>query len=50
MVAEPQAIPTPIVGLTEHEADERRRNGQGNDVALETSRSYVHILRQNIIL
>jgi cation-transporting ATPase E len=35
-------------GLTESEAIARRARGQGNDVQLQTSRSYVQILRQNV--
>ncbi|NIS81130.1 MAG: HAD-IC family P-type ATPase [Anaerolineales bacterium] len=39
----------PFHGLAEQEVDDRRRRGQGNDVHLQTSRSYVNILRQNIL-
>ncbi|MEO8611985.1 MAG: HAD-IC family P-type ATPase [Chloroflexota bacterium] len=35
-------------GLTENEAVKRRQNGQGNNVKMETSRSYVEIVRQNV--
>lgn len=40
--------PSPLTGLTEHEVEIRRRNGQGNNVALQTSRSYWQILTQNL--
>jgi len=36
-----------VKGLTESEAMARRARGQGNDVQLQTSRSYIEILRQN---
>ncbi|NIO41613.1 MAG: hypothetical protein GTO41_16385, partial [Burkholderiales bacterium] len=36
-----------VVGLSESEVAVRRARGEGNDVHLETSRSYVQILRQN---
>ncbi|MBI5666865.1 MAG: HAD-IC family P-type ATPase [Chloroflexi bacterium] len=35
-------------GLTEAEVARRRQNGQGNNVRLETSRSYLQILRENV--
>jgi cation-transporting ATPase E len=35
-------------GLTEDEVVKRRQNGQGNNVKLETSRSYLEIVRQNV--
>lgn len=35
-------------GLSEAEAVRRRQNGQGNNVRLETSRSYLQILRENV--
>ncbi len=38
---------THIQGLSENEVVARRARGQGNDVRLETSRSYVQILKQN---
>jgi cation-transporting ATPase E len=40
---------TDIQGLSESEAAARRARGLGNDVQLETSRSYVEILRQNAL-
>ena len=39
---------TPLQGLSESEVVARRTQGQGNDVAFDTSRSYVDILRQNV--
>ncbi len=39
---------TPQAGLTETEAATRRDRGQGNDVRLKTSRTYVEIARDNI--
>ncbi len=36
-------------GLTEREAAERRARGMGNNVRLETSRSYAQIVRANLI-
>jgi cation-transporting ATPase E len=42
------APPSALRGLTEAEADRRRQNGQGNNVKLETSRSYAQILRENV--
>lgn len=36
-------------GLSENEAARRRQNGQGNDVRLETSRSYARIFRENVL-
>jgi hypothetical protein len=38
----------PLHGLSEEEAIERRSRGQGNDIRLSTSRSYLQILRQNV--
>jgi cation-transporting ATPase E len=35
-------------GLSEQEAEARRRNGQGNNVKLQSSRSYWQILTQNL--
>jgi len=35
-------------GLTEHEVIVRRASGQGNNVTLQTSRSYVQIFRENL--
>ena len=35
-------------GLTEAEVLKRRQNGQGNNVKMETSRSYIEIVRQNV--
>jgi cation-transporting ATPase E len=37
-----------IQGLSEHEAEQRRKNGQGNDTASAPSRSYLHIVRKNV--
>lgn len=44
------AVPslTPIAGLTNQEALQRRAAGQGNNVSLQTSRSYRQILRENV--
>jgi cation-transporting ATPase E len=39
---------TEITGLTEAEAQLRRRRGEGNNVQLQTSRSYSDIVRQNV--
>ncbi len=39
---------TVLQGLSESEVVARRARGQGNDVALGTSRSYADILRQNV--
>jgi cation-transporting P-type ATPase E len=39
---------SPLTGLTEQEAEKRRRNGQGNNVKLQASRSYWQILTQNL--
>src|SRR5687768_8521818 len=39
---------TPLSGLTEAEVMERRARGQGNRIKLDTSRSYMDILRQNV--
>ncbi|MDQ3412115.1 MAG: hypothetical protein M3509_08335, partial [Chloroflexota bacterium] len=36
------------VGLTEHEARERRAKGLGNQMRLESSRSYWQIIRENM--
>lgn len=38
-----------VQGLSESEVMARRARGQGNDVAFQSSRSYVHILRQNAL-
>ncbi|MGD8804871.1 MAG: HAD-IC family P-type ATPase [Chloroflexota bacterium] len=40
---------SPILGLSETEVIARRSRGQGNDVALHTSRSYGQILRDNLL-
>lgn len=40
---------SPILGLSEAEVAARRARGQGNDVALQTSRSYGQILRDNLL-
>jgi cation-transporting ATPase E len=42
------AEPTSLHGLTEREALERRQRGQGNNVVIQTGRTYGDILRQNI--
>ncbi len=39
---------TALEGLTTQEAIDRRHRGQGNDVKLETGRSYWQIIRENI--
>lgn len=39
----------PTRGLTESEAQQRRQRGEGNNIKLETSRSYADILRANIL-
>ncbi len=41
------AEPQTLQGLTEEEAVARRERGEGNDVTIDTSRSYMDILRQN---
>jgi cation-transporting ATPase E len=38
-----------ITGLTEAEAQDRRNRGQGNNIKLETSRSYTHIIQTNLL-
>ena len=43
-----QAPPNAWRGLTQSEVLERRRSGQGNDLRLETSRSYADIVRHNV--
>jgi cation-transporting ATPase E len=40
---------TEIQGLSESEALARRQRGEGNDIRLQTSRSYGDILRQNLL-
>jgi len=40
-------VVTPIIGLTDDEAQRRRERGQGNNIKIKTSRSYWDILRQN---
>jgi len=40
---------SPMRGLTEFEAQQRRQRGEGNDIKLETSRSYADILRANVL-
>jgi cation-transporting ATPase E len=40
--------PVSLQGLTENEVLKRREQGQGNNVNLDTSRSYVDIIRQNV--
>jgi cation-transporting P-type ATPase E len=37
-----------LTGLTEEEAILRRKNGQGNDITIDTGRTYADILRQNM--
>jgi cation-transporting P-type ATPase E len=39
---------TPLRGLSESEVLQRRQQGKGNNVKLETSRSYAQIVRQNV--
>jgi cation-transporting ATPase E len=39
---------TSLVGLTEAEAQARRQRGQGNNVAMRTSRTYGQIIRGNV--
>lgn len=38
----------PNMGLTEHEAQTRRANGQGNNVSIQTGRTYRQIVVQNV--
>lgn len=38
----------PLTGLTDQEAAKRRASGQGNDLPLQTSRTYRDILRDNL--
>ncbi len=38
-----------LIGLSEAEAIKRRQQGQGNDIALKTSRTYSQILRGNVL-
>lgn len=38
----------PLTGLTDQEAAERRARGQGNNVHIQTGRTYADILRQNV--
>ncbi len=45
----PPITPTVISGLTEAEAQTRRQRGEGNDIKLETSRSYADIVRYNVV-
>ncbi|MCC6613424.1 MAG: HAD-IC family P-type ATPase [Anaerolineae bacterium] len=40
---------TQLAGLTEAEVLDRRRRGQGNNVRLDTSRSYADIIRHNVL-
>jgi cation-transporting ATPase E len=40
--------PVGLTGLTEAEAVRRRNQGQGNNVSLQTSRSYAQIFRENL--
>ncbi|MFN8532954.1 MAG: HAD-IC family P-type ATPase [Dehalococcoidia bacterium] len=42
------ALSTSAGGLTSDEAARRRAAGQGNDLTIRTSRSYVQILRENV--
>lgn len=39
---------SPLRGLSEKEVSERRAQGQGNQMPIKTSRSYVQIIRENI--
>lgn len=43
-----QSPPTEQVGLTSSEATTRRQQGQGNNLKLDTSRSYADIIRNNV--
>jgi len=36
-------------GLSEQEAQNRRRDGKGNDAVIKTGRSYIDIIRQNVV-
>lgn len=45
----PPITPTVISGLTDAEASARRQRGEGNDIKLETSRSYADIIRYNVL-
>ncbi|MEO8396375.1 MAG: haloacid dehalogenase, partial [Chloroflexota bacterium] len=42
-------IAKPAIGLTEQEASTRRAQGKGNNVKIQTGRSYTDIVRQNVI-
>ncbi|MFN8451685.1 MAG: HAD-IC family P-type ATPase [Anaerolineae bacterium] len=41
-------VTRPLTGLTEQEAAARRARGQGNNVHIQTGRTYADILRQNV--
>ncbi|MCU0515060.1 MAG: HAD-IC family P-type ATPase [Anaerolineae bacterium] len=41
-------LPPSLTGLTDQAAAERRQRGQGNNVRIQTGRTYAEILRQNI--
>lgn len=43
-----EITPQKIVGLTSEEVQARRQRGQGNNIKLETSRSYADIIRYNV--
>src|SRR5882724_9863154 len=49
VVSKPASVPSgSLQGLSESEVVARRQRGQGNNVRLETSRSYAQIARANI--
>lgn len=47
MAIQPHTLP-PAYGLTEAEVQTRRKNGLGNNVKLQTSRTYPQIFRENV--
>lgn len=49
MVAVPNSSGSSTHGLSEAEVQARRARGQGNNIKLETSRSYAEILRANLL-
>ena len=44
----PLSTPSPLTGLTAGEVDARRQAGQGNNVKIQSSRTYSQILRENV--
>ncbi len=46
--AAPPVATSPLSGLSEAEAKARRQRGEGNDIRLQTSRSYIDIIRYNV--